>query len=196
MAAAGVMASGIASVESWRGGGQTGRLVLALLVLCWSFNTQFTGAGPAASRDLGATSAFPRQAVRACNQTAGHSLHMDFYHCRGGNLEVPTACLSLALFHGSAGWARQLRTSHSHRLPCFSALRPRRLFRARQAADKPVPARRLRGTLASHWFFPLGPPVPRPAHDGGEPAAAGTHAADRSTPGRSVLDERAGRALV
>lgn len=45
-------------------------------------------------------------------------------------------------------------------------------------------------------FSLWGPPVPRPAHDGGEPAAAGTHAADRSTPGRSVLDERAGRALV
>src|SRR5438874_2174566 len=29
-------------------GGQSGRLVLALLVLCWSLNTQFAVAGPAA----------------------------------------------------------------------------------------------------------------------------------------------------
>ena len=47
MAAAAAMALGVASVELWREG-QSGRLVLAFLVLCWSFNTQFAVAGPAA----------------------------------------------------------------------------------------------------------------------------------------------------
>ncbi|HUB63070.1 MAG TPA: hypothetical protein VL996_01230 [Methylocella sp.] len=47
MAAVAAMALGVASVELWREG-QNGRLVLAFLVLCWSFNTQFAVAGPAA----------------------------------------------------------------------------------------------------------------------------------------------------
>jgi hypothetical protein len=47
MAAAAAMALGVVSVELWRRG-QSGRLVLAFVVLCWSLNTQFAVAGPAA----------------------------------------------------------------------------------------------------------------------------------------------------
>jgi hypothetical protein len=47
MAVAGAMALGICALELWRRG-PSGRIVLALLVLCWSFNTQFAVAGPAA----------------------------------------------------------------------------------------------------------------------------------------------------
>jgi hypothetical protein len=47
MAAAGAMALGVCAVELWRRG-PSGRMVLALLVLCWSFNTQIGVAGPTA----------------------------------------------------------------------------------------------------------------------------------------------------
>ena len=47
MAAAGAMALGICAVELWRRG-PLGRMVLALLVLCWSFNTALEVTGPAA----------------------------------------------------------------------------------------------------------------------------------------------------
>jgi hypothetical protein len=47
MAAAGPMALGICAVKLWRRG-RSGRMVLALLALCWSFNTKFGVAGPAA----------------------------------------------------------------------------------------------------------------------------------------------------
>ena len=47
MAAAGAMALGVCAVELWRRG-PSGRMVLALLVLCWSFNTALGVAGPAA----------------------------------------------------------------------------------------------------------------------------------------------------
>lgn len=47
MAAAGAMALGLCAAALWRDG-PGGRIVLALLVLCWSFNTQFWVAGPAA----------------------------------------------------------------------------------------------------------------------------------------------------
>ncbi|MGH6796399.1 MAG: hypothetical protein ACREDH_14680 [Methylocella sp.] len=47
MAVAGAMALGICAVELWRRG-PSGRMVLALLVLCWSFNTALGVAGPAA----------------------------------------------------------------------------------------------------------------------------------------------------
>jgi hypothetical protein len=47
MAAAGAMALGICAVELWRRG-PSGRMVLALLVLCWSYNTALGVAGPAA----------------------------------------------------------------------------------------------------------------------------------------------------
>jgi len=41
------MALGLCAIELWPHG-PSGRLVLALLVLCWSFNTQFAVVGPAA----------------------------------------------------------------------------------------------------------------------------------------------------
>jgi hypothetical protein len=41
------MAFGICAVDLWRAG-PSARIVLALLVLCWSFNTQCTVVGPAA----------------------------------------------------------------------------------------------------------------------------------------------------
>jgi hypothetical protein len=47
MAAVGAMAFGICAVDLWRGG-PSARIVLALLVLCWSFNTQGAVVGPAA----------------------------------------------------------------------------------------------------------------------------------------------------
>ncbi|MGH6867355.1 MAG: hypothetical protein ACREDA_00465, partial [Methylocella sp.] len=47
MAAAGAMALGVCAVELWRRG-PSGRMVLALLVLCWTFNTSLGAAGPAA----------------------------------------------------------------------------------------------------------------------------------------------------
>jgi len=47
MAVAGAMALGVCAVELWRRG-PSGRMVLALLVLCWSFNTALGVAGPAA----------------------------------------------------------------------------------------------------------------------------------------------------
>src|SRR6202045_5453256 len=47
MAAAGAMALGICAVELWRRG-PSGRMVLALLVLCWSSNTALGVAGPTA----------------------------------------------------------------------------------------------------------------------------------------------------
>jgi len=47
MSAAGAMALGLCAIELWPHG-PSGRLVLALLVLCWSFNTQFAVVGPAA----------------------------------------------------------------------------------------------------------------------------------------------------
>jgi len=45
--AAGAMALGICAVELWRRG-PSGRMVLALLALCWSFNTALGVAGPTA----------------------------------------------------------------------------------------------------------------------------------------------------
>ncbi|MGH6819934.1 MAG: hypothetical protein ACREDU_03615, partial [Methylocella sp.] len=47
MAVAGAMALSLCSFELWRRG-PSGRMVLALLVLCWSFNTELGVAGPAA----------------------------------------------------------------------------------------------------------------------------------------------------
>jgi hypothetical protein len=47
MSAAGAMALGVCAVELWRRG-PSGHMVLALLVLCWSFNTELGIAGPAA----------------------------------------------------------------------------------------------------------------------------------------------------
>ncbi|MGB6175346.1 MAG: hypothetical protein WBF43_03160, partial [Methylocella sp.] len=47
MAVAGAMALGVCAVELWRRG-PSGRMVLALLALCWSFNTKLGVAGPAA----------------------------------------------------------------------------------------------------------------------------------------------------
>jgi hypothetical protein len=47
MAAVGALAFGICAVDLWRAGASA-RIVLALLVLCWSFNTQGAVAGPAA----------------------------------------------------------------------------------------------------------------------------------------------------
>ncbi len=47
MAAVGAMAFGICAVDLWRGG-PSGRVILALLVLCWSFNTQGAVVGSAA----------------------------------------------------------------------------------------------------------------------------------------------------
>jgi hypothetical protein len=47
IAAAGAMALGVCAVELW-GRGPAGRMVLALLVLCWSFNTVLDVAGPVA----------------------------------------------------------------------------------------------------------------------------------------------------
>ncbi|WGJ13119.1 hypothetical protein QEV83_10275 [Methylocapsa sp. D3K7] len=47
MAVAAAMAFGICAVDLWRAG-PSARIVLALLVLCWSFETQFAVAGPAA----------------------------------------------------------------------------------------------------------------------------------------------------
>jgi hypothetical protein len=47
MATAGAMALGLCAVELWRQG-PSGRTVLALLALCWSFNTQLGVSGPAA----------------------------------------------------------------------------------------------------------------------------------------------------
>ena len=47
MAVAGAMAFGICSVNLWREG-PSARIVLALLVLCWSFETQLEVAAPAA----------------------------------------------------------------------------------------------------------------------------------------------------
>jgi hypothetical protein len=47
MAVAGAMALGVCAVELWRRG-PSGRMVLALLVLCWSFNTKLGVAGPTA----------------------------------------------------------------------------------------------------------------------------------------------------
>ena len=47
MAAAGAMALGVCAVELWRHG-PSGRMVLALLALGWSFNTQLGAAAPAA----------------------------------------------------------------------------------------------------------------------------------------------------
>jgi hypothetical protein len=47
MAAVGALAFGICAVDLWQGG-PSARIVLALLVLCWSFNTQGAVAGPAA----------------------------------------------------------------------------------------------------------------------------------------------------
>ncbi len=47
MAVAGAMALGVCAVELWRRG-PSGRMVLALLVLCWSFNTALGVAGPTA----------------------------------------------------------------------------------------------------------------------------------------------------
>jgi hypothetical protein len=47
MAVAGAMALGVCAVALWQAG-PSGRIVLALLVLCWSFNTQIAVAGPAA----------------------------------------------------------------------------------------------------------------------------------------------------
>jgi hypothetical protein len=47
MAAVGALAFGICAVDLWRGG-PSARIVLALLVLCWSFNTQGAVSGPAA----------------------------------------------------------------------------------------------------------------------------------------------------
>jgi hypothetical protein len=47
MAAAGAMALGVCAVELWRRG-PSGRIVLALLVLCWTFNTALGAAGSAA----------------------------------------------------------------------------------------------------------------------------------------------------
>jgi hypothetical protein len=47
MAVVGAMALGLSSVALWRTG-LSGRIVLALLVLCWSFSTQFAVAGPTA----------------------------------------------------------------------------------------------------------------------------------------------------
>jgi hypothetical protein len=47
MAVAGAMALGVCAVELWRRG-PSGRMVLALLVLCWSFNSALGVAGPTA----------------------------------------------------------------------------------------------------------------------------------------------------
>jgi hypothetical protein len=47
MAVAGAMALGVCAVELWRRG-RSGRMVLALLVLCWSFNTKLGVVGPTA----------------------------------------------------------------------------------------------------------------------------------------------------
>jgi hypothetical protein len=47
MAVAGAMAFGVCAVELWRRG-PSGRMVLALLALCWSFNTRLGVSGPAA----------------------------------------------------------------------------------------------------------------------------------------------------
>ncbi len=47
MAAVGAMALGICAVELWQRG-PSGRIVLALLFLCWSFNAKLLVAGPAA----------------------------------------------------------------------------------------------------------------------------------------------------
>ncbi len=47
MALAGAMALGVCAVELWRRG-PSGRMILALLALCWSFNTQLGVAAPAA----------------------------------------------------------------------------------------------------------------------------------------------------
>jgi hypothetical protein len=47
MAAAGAMALGVCAVELWQRG-PSGRMVLALLVVCWSFNTALGVTGPAA----------------------------------------------------------------------------------------------------------------------------------------------------
>jgi hypothetical protein len=47
MAVAGAMALGVCTVELWRRG-RSGRMVLALLVLCWSFNTKLGVVGPTA----------------------------------------------------------------------------------------------------------------------------------------------------
>lgn len=47
MAVGGAMASGICAVELWRRG-PSGRVVLALLVVCWTFNTALEIVGPAA----------------------------------------------------------------------------------------------------------------------------------------------------
>jgi hypothetical protein len=47
MAVAGAMALGVCAVELWRRG-PSGHMVLALLVPCWSFNTELGIAGPAA----------------------------------------------------------------------------------------------------------------------------------------------------
>ena len=193
MAVAGAMAFGICAVNLWREG-PSARIVLALLVLCWSFETQLEVAAPAAILAL--------------------LLHFRAAHFAPWFTPRRVAAVWIFTLGISAIWQLRLYAYLWH----FAMASPAGygnpelvLMRGflvlplcaltvficrRQAAHQPVSHGCGRCRFADRGLRSLGSPNARPTQDGGKPPAARYCDASRSAPRRSAVDRWAGRDVV